>query len=340
MDRKRAPRQVDVLNVGEHCIFGEHRIGATFDVLGNGRSKLYANLGRYFERIPNDLAIRALSNEVGLSRYSFTGYDFNTGTLSGANPAATISFQGLETSTVNEGTKLPYVDEIVLGYQQEINRDLAFEIRGIYREQGRALEDVQVNSIESIQNFYYGASGPYGYAQDPFPGQGAAPFGPYNLANPGENAGAGFPSAKREYQALELIANKRFSDHWLLYGNFRISSLRGNYEGLFRNDNGQSDPNITSLFDFPDSNLTRGQFQVGPLNTDRPYVLNLTSSYTWDNGLTIGGRFNWQSGTPRTPFLAHRGLGVTGFPCGRICSFDESSGVAAPWRLPISTTCP
>ena len=281
------------------------RIGATWDVLGNGRSKLYANLGRYFERIPNDLAIRALSNEVGISRYTFTGYDFNTGTLSGPNPAATILFQGLDTTVVNDNTKLPYVDEVVLGYQQEVNRDLAFEIRGIYREQGRALEDVQVNSIESIQNFYYGASGPYAYAQDPFPGQGAAPFGAYNLANPGENSGSGFPKAIREYKAMELIANKRFSDHWLLYGNFRISSLRGNYEGLFRNDNAQSDPNITSLFDFPESNLTRGQFQVGPLNTDRPYVLNLTSSYTWDNGLTIGGRFNWQSGTPRTPFLAH-----------------------------------
>ncbi|HEX5042007.1 MAG TPA: hypothetical protein VFV75_03825, partial [Candidatus Polarisedimenticolaceae bacterium] len=279
------------------------RVGATWDVLGNGRSKVYANLGRYFERIPNDLAIRALSNEVGLSRYTFTGYDFNTGTLSGAQPGSTILFQGLETTTVNDGTKLPYVDEVVLGYQQEVNRDLAFEVRGIYREQGRALEDVQVNSIEAIQNFYYGTF--YGYSQDPFPGQGLAPFGAYNLANPGENAGPGFPKAIREYKALELIANKRFSDHWLLYGNFRISSLRGNYEGLFRNDNGQSDPNITSLFDFPDSTLTRGQFQVGPLNTDRPYVLNLTSSYTWDNGLTIGGRFNWQSGSPRTPFLAH-----------------------------------
>ena len=32
---------------------------------------------------------------------------------------------------------------------------------------------------------------------------------------------------------------------------YRHARITGNYEGLFRNDNGQSDPNITSLFDFP-----------------------------------------------------------------------------------------
>jgi len=32
--------------------------------------------------------------------------------------------------------------------------------------------------------------------------------------------------------------------------NYRWAKLYGNYEGLYRNDNGQSDPSISSLFDF------------------------------------------------------------------------------------------
>src|SRR5690606_34423829 len=32
------------------------RIGAVYDVLGNGRSKLYANFGIFYARLPNDLA--------------------------------------------------------------------------------------------------------------------------------------------------------------------------------------------------------------------------------------------------------------------------------------------
>ncbi|HEU4402828.1 MAG TPA: TonB-dependent receptor, partial [Candidatus Polarisedimenticolia bacterium] len=43
------------------------RLGVIWDVLGNGKSRLYANFGRYFERVPSDLAVRAFSNEVGVS---------------------------------------------------------------------------------------------------------------------------------------------------------------------------------------------------------------------------------------------------------------------------------
>jgi hypothetical protein len=41
----------------------------------------------------------------------------------------------------------------------------------------------------------------------------------------------------------------------------------------------------------------------GDLNNDRPR-LNI-GSYVWDNGFTLGGSVNWQSGIPRTPLLAH-----------------------------------
>ena len=44
-------------------------------------------------------------------------------------------------------------------------------------------------------------------------------------------------------------ANRRFADNFSFKTSYVFSSLIGNYEGLFRNDNGQADPNITSLFD-------------------------------------------------------------------------------------------
>jgi len=286
------------------------RVGLTWDVQGDGRTKLYANVGRYFERIPNDLAVRSLSNEVGISRYQWTDFNYATGTPLSPRPFGTIFMQGLQTTDIEDGTKLPYVDELLLGFQRELGNETSIEIRAIYREQGRSLEDVQYNSIESIQNLYYGPT-LYGYPSQPFPAfPNEAGFGAYVLANPADNTGLGpngetIPAAVREYKAAEFILNKRFGDNWLFYGNFRISDLQGNYEGLYRNDNGQSDPNITSLFDFPLSPLTAAQFDEGQLNTDRPYVMKLYSSYKWDNGFLLGGSMNWLSGTPRTPLLAH-----------------------------------
>ena len=60
----------------------------------------------------------------------------------------------------------------------------------------------------------------------------------------------GFVDPTRRYQALELALDKRFSNHWMAAVNYRYAKLWGNYEGAYRNDNGQSDPGIGSLFDF------------------------------------------------------------------------------------------
>ena len=42
-----------------------------YDLLGNGRSKLFGNWGRFFAKIPNDLAARALSADAGVTRADY-----------------------------------------------------------------------------------------------------------------------------------------------------------------------------------------------------------------------------------------------------------------------------
>ena len=121
----------------------------------------------------------------------------------------------------------------------------------------------------------------------------------------------GFAEPVRRYQALEIEANKNFSHNFLVRVNYRFAKLNGNYEGLFRNDNGQSDPGISSLFDFTTGilGLLGAQFQSGPLNTDRRSVGNLYGAYTVPNGylkrLTVGTGFRGQSGTPINKLVSH-----------------------------------
>jgi hypothetical protein len=128
----------------------------------------------------------------------------------------------------------------------------------------------------------------------------------------------GFPDPVRKYRAFEFELNKRFSAGWQLLSNFRVASLRGNYEGHLRNDNGQTDPGISSLFDFTagDFNLLGDQFRVGYLNTDRRFVSNIYASYAFSrdrtgfngrllNGLNLGLGFHMESGIPISEFLPH-----------------------------------
>ena len=101
------------------------------------------------------------------------------------------------------------------------------------------------------------------------------------MPDPGDGKPDGFVNPVRHYQALELELDKRFSNHWLAVVNYRFGQLWGNYEGAYRNDNGQSDPGISSLFDFTAGqlNLLGDQFRPGYLSTDRRTVGNLFLSY-------------------------------------------------------------
>ncbi|MEP6818418.1 MAG: TonB-dependent receptor, partial [bacterium] len=131
----------------------------------------------------------------------------------------------------------------------------------------------------------------------------------------GDGKPDGFPNAIHIYRGVEIELNKRFSDNWQLLSNWRISKLNGNYEGHFRNDNGQTDPAISSLFDFTegDFNLLGDQFKAGPLNTDRRLVSNIYASYQFTKdkgygaiaGLNLGGGLHMESGVPLSKFGAH-----------------------------------
>ncbi|MBZ5555143.1 MAG: carboxypeptidase regulatory-like domain-containing protein [Acidobacteriia bacterium] len=140
---------------------------------------------------------------------------------------------------------------------------------------------------------------------------------------PAGNSGAdgvpdGFVDPVHIYRAVEIEVNKRFSNNWQLLANWRIASLRGNYEGHFRNDNGQTDPGISSLFDFTAGSfgLLGDQFSIGPLNSDRRHVVNIYSNYgltssvlgdRWKffNGLNLGVGFHIESGLPMSNLAAH-----------------------------------
>ncbi|HEV7397676.1 MAG TPA: TonB-dependent receptor [Pyrinomonadaceae bacterium] len=125
----------------------------------------------------------------------------------------------------------------------------------------------------------------------------------------------GFPDPIHIYKAFTIEVNKRFSNNWQLLSNWNIAKLEGNFEGHFRNDNGQTDPGISSLFDFTagEFNLLGDQFAAGPLNSDRRHVVNVYGSYNFGNdgwgktlhGLTISPAVHIESGVPINKLFAH-----------------------------------
>jgi len=131
----------------------------------------------------------------------------------------------------------------------------------------------------------------------------------------GEIGSDGIPDGNanpiRQYQAVEFEINKGLGRNWAIVANYRIARLIGNYEGAYRNDNGQGDPGISSLFDFTPGklNMLGKLMAIGPLNTDRRHVLNVAPTVIIPSGmfknLVLGSRVNIQSGVPLMTLAAN-----------------------------------
>jgi outer membrane receptor protein involved in Fe transport len=259
------------------------RLGFTWDVLRNGRSKLYGHFGQFYESVPLDINARAFGNEqFNLYFFAFP----NDGTLpSAANPGEHFYTYSFGTGTrVSDDLEPMYTEEILAGFEYEVLPNVAVGIKYTERSINNVIEDISVDGGST-----YFITNPGGIVT-------VNPVTEQPLDEP-----VFFPEPTRDYEAIELSLNKRFTNNWQLYASYVNSENIGNYGGLFRQDNGQLDPNITSLYDLPD--LLDGAF--GLLPNDREHQFKAYGSYLWPFKLVTGFYGQFLSGNPISKLGAH-----------------------------------
>jgi outer membrane receptor for Fe3+-dicitrate len=251
------------------------RIGFVWDVAKNGRSRVFANWGRFFESIPMDINIRAFGGEVTCFCNNFDPNPLNflvdptaprSAALGGATPA-------------DEELKGQYIDEFLAGVEYEVAPNLSLSAKYVRRNLGRVIEDFLVPSE-----------------------------GHYFIANPGSGLGSEMafydyspvpaPDVSRVNNSFELSARKRFSQGWQFLASYVFATLEGNYDGTFQNSTGQLDPNINSAFDYADFLVNAD----GNLTNDRRNQFKFDGSYEFQrgalNGLNLAASTYWYSGAP------------------------------------------
>ena len=280
------------------------RLGFTWDFTGKGRGKVFANFAHYLETpIPLDVNVRAGGDEIQLDRNANVNrLNAANGSVILAGTASGLGCLGCEATPVDFDLKPQTVNEYVAGVEYEIVRDLTLGFTGRYRAQGHVIEDGSFN--DGVSYFLFN------------PGESLTE----RLACADPTIGC-FGRARRYYRALEFTATKRFTNNFQFIASYVFSSLIGNYEGLFRNDNGQSDPNITSLFDLP--SLLAGTY--GRLPNDRPHQFKFNGSYRTPWKLMLSGNFYTRSGIPFNALIPHpvygdnegfcQNIGGIGFVC-------------------------
>ena len=219
-----------------------------------------------------DISVREFSLQQSITGAFYQ--DPGPGAQPNPSPSAyvrggTIALQGTGGLTpIAGGTGAQYQDEVTGTVEHEFARNLTFTGRFVYRDLRRILEDTSgVNVTQALagvpqQYVIANPSAKLDIFQNSVPCTSGAncntDIGYTNFANGTNNPlGSdgipdGFPNPSRIYKSMELIVGKRFSN-LQVYGNYTLSKLFGNFQGSYRSDNGQQDPNISSLFDFTNS---------------------------------------------------------------------------------------
>jgi outer membrane receptor protein involved in Fe transport len=284
------------------------RVGLVWDFTGKGKGKLFVNYMRQLEApLPLDVNVRAGGGDSQTDK-NFNVNRYNAPAGSTIATGFNLRNLGHEATPIDPDLKPQTVNEVTAGLEYEIVQDLAIGFRGVYRAQGSVIEDGSFDDGDHYFLFNPGESQTERLACD----------------NPAIGC---FGRARRYYRGFEITATKRFTNNYQFIASYVYSSLIGNYEGLFRNDNGQSDPNILSLFDLV--SLLANTY--GRLPNDRPHVFKFNGTYRTPWKLVVSGNFYAQSGIPFNQLVPHEVYGNNeGFAVPRGTAIIPNTGATVP----------
>ncbi len=308
------------------------RVGFVWDFLGNGKSRFFGHWGKYYQSVPLDMTNRSFGGESQRMRYYSDGskvqpgQDAATPCTSDGTPTGTVldptqvtdprtqctqykvSTLGSDGALVSPGIKGQYIQEYILGTEVEWKK-WVMGVTGIHRGIGRVIEDV---STDGGNTYMFANPGSFDESQlDKLSERIARETNDYErarmiLLRDQSKAINTFPKPKRDYYALQFQVSRRFNENFFVRGSYLLSTTRGNYPGLFSDNNGQLDPNLTSQYDLVELLDNRN----GPLPGDHRHRLKADGFYQYSFkkipvGIVIGGSVRVQSGAPIDVLGAH-----------------------------------
>jgi outer membrane receptor protein involved in Fe transport len=315
------------------------RLGLVYDPTKEGKAKVFGHWGRFYESIPMDINARAYGGEVFnvniLTADQCDAADpVNTCDLD--NPAVALYFGGGE-ELVTPGLGGQFLDEVVIGGEYEVLADLKVGANLVRRGLGRVIEDVSTDGANTyiianpgeidmgkVQDLRDEADAIRGTDPD------RADFLDFQADN--YEGVASFDKPNREYNALQLTAERRFTKDVMVKASYTFSQNKGNFPGLFSPETGQLDPNLTSMYDLPELMANR----YGELAADRPHLLKIDGYWQKvmkDIGrFTVGTSFRAGSGSPYNTLGSHPLYGT-----GESYLLPRGTGGRSPFTTRIDT---
>ncbi|WP_111266183.1 TonB-dependent receptor [Marilutibacter maris] len=309
------------------------RLGFSWDVRGDSTTKVFGNIGRYFLPVANVINIKqggALLDER--TYYGFDGWEIRErdgvqyavpilGTQFGFDNSQGDGSVGDLRAEVDKDMDPVYQDELILGFQQQLNSTWSWGVRGIYRKLNNAIDDMNITAthcgriasrwvmanpgedvtvwgdtdcdgvddgyltIDTSKAGYWTEADNYEYINGEWEYVGSTPTGQRGWVKP-----------DRTYKALEFQVDRAWDGKWALNASYTLSWNEGNAEGPVNTDTNFGDTGRTENFDDPFVNY-RGD---GPLANDHRHQIKLRGTYAFNDNWRVGATLDARSGGPIT----------------------------------------
>jgi outer membrane receptor for ferrienterochelin and colicin len=292
------------------------RLGFSWDMKGDGTTKLFGNAGRYYLPLTNKIADYFAGTTDEHTYYVLDGWETREHPVAGTYIVPILGAQigDLDTTgnvdpptdfrtAVARDLKMVYQDEYILGFQQAINQAWSYGVNATYRTLNRAVEDVRTNHVEGCD--WYSGDWPIMN-----PGEKNTLWCPDTndwvtfdnskdgyIASYGDGEVMGYKKPKRTYKAVEFQLDRAWDDKWAFNASYIWSKSEGNVEGPVNSDTGYADTNLVQYYDHPAVNE-----RYGVLFNDHRHQIKLRGSYKLDDIWSFGATFAAYSGGPITAF--------------------------------------
>lgn len=302
------------------------RLGAIWDVGGNGETKVFANYGRYFMPISPNTSVRMTLGER--NQYDYATFDSIGADGLPVNPESMYlldygdgTFTQPYRTLVDADLDPMYSDEYVLGISQTLGDDWLVGLRYVYQNLESSIEDTNMKYVlekwskanpeeakKLIDNQGWDTSSSWiGVVMNP----GSAVRLAYDSDGDGvvgENEGVtwdadyiGLPKAERKYQALEFTLEGKPTQDTNLSFSYTYSKSEGNTEGLVSGSHSQADPGWSGSFDSPEV-VDHG---YGETSNNIPHKFKLYGTYDITEDFNVGLVFLAQEGRSRNVLGYH-----------------------------------
>jgi hypothetical protein len=276
------------------------RLGFVYDVFGDSSFKVFGSWGIFNDTMKLDLAANGYGGFKWKSAYyTLDDWDFTKIGVNGNYPGTYLytydfrppNFGGTDPDIYPFGQT-----ELSFGLEKKLLENVSASIRVVNKHVLHAIEDSGIilkNKYGLFEEKYYTSNPGSDYLKNLYKeavAQGQLPVGVLDI-----------PKAKREYWAVNVGLDKRFSDNWLGGVSYTWSRLTGNYSGLYSSDEIRNSPNGERDFDLWFLCYDK-QLNVidGVMPSDRTHIIKAYGSYALPFGLTLGAVVNAMSGTPVT----------------------------------------